>query len=134
MSTLAACWWRWGVISWTPNPSCVRIAQCVLLTTSAPSWCLVGAACPWNRVDFCPAVWSHREMNRNRKPILRHRCLRLLLTLAILVLPASTLVAQMLPAMPASSEQQNRLSRTMQLFVRAFRFEGNHAFTEAELS
>jgi hemolysin activation/secretion protein len=72
-------------------------------------------------------------MNRNKKPIRRHRCLSCLLTLALLVLPAATLVAQILPAMPVTPEKQNRLSVATNLFVQAFRFEGNHAFTDAEL-
>src|SRR5215831_13824436 len=72
-------------------------------------------------------------MNRNKTPIRRDRSLRFLLMLALLVLPAAALVAQILPPMPAAPEKQNRLSIATNLFVRAFRFEGNHAFTEAEL-
>src|SRR6516225_4252221 len=73
-------------------------------------------------------------MNRNRKPVHRHRCLSFLLTLALLVLPAATLVAQILPPLPVIPEKQNRLSVATNLFVRAFRFEVNHALTDVELN
>ena len=57
-----------------------------------------------------------------------------LLVLFVSVFFQSPLNAQVLPPLPPESAKTNRLPTTARLFVRGFQFEGNKAFTTAELT
>jgi len=73
-------------------------------------------------------------MKRNRTP--RHGrffCLRVH-TLLLTVFGSATLVAQVLPPPPVRPDQTNTLPAATRLFVREYQFEGNTAFTAAELA
>ena len=50
------------------------------------------------------------------------------------VLSSAGLDAQVLPPIPAAPDQERQLPTATRLFVRAFEFEGNRAFSDAELS
>ncbi len=71
-------------------------------------------------------------MNRNSKS--RHRGIVFKRLLLSLVMSTAPLGAQILPPLPEKPDMTNKLKTATALFVRSFRFEGNHAFTSAELS
>src|SRR5689334_22733423 len=73
-------------------------------------------------------------MKGNSKPLQRSFLLRRFLTLLSFALSTGFLAAQILPPLPDTLNATNKLPAAAHLFVREFQFEGNHAFTAAELS
>src|SRR5689334_12685011 len=73
-------------------------------------------------------------MNRNRTTPLRRVVDVLSHMVLALLLSCGTLWAQILPPPPARLTESNRLAAATHLFVRGFEFEGNRAFTSAELA
>src|SRR6185369_11136289 len=101
---------------------------------SAVSSSSVVAVCPLRRAVSCQARRQYLSMKRDRTSrkawLLLGRCQALLL----LALVSATLEAHVLPPPPAPPDASKRLSAETHLFVRGFQFEGNHAFTDAELA
>jgi len=54
--------------------------------------------------------------------------------LVALAISSTTLIAQVLPPPPAPPKQANKLPSQIRILVRGFRFEGNQAFSDAELA
>jgi hemolysin activation/secretion protein len=73
-------------------------------------------------------------MNQNRTSLYCRFLLTHWLILLAIDVSTTSLAAQILPPLPAGSSTTNQLPTATSLFVRAFEFEGNHAFTDAELS
>jgi hemolysin activation/secretion protein len=73
-------------------------------------------------------------MKRNRTPSSCGLLPRRQLALLVLALNSATLHAQVLPPPPAPADRAGKLPTETRLFVRGYRFEGNSAFSDAELS
>src|SRR5262245_15516633 len=91
------------------------------------------AVCRWRPADLFRVDGFHVSMKRNRTNKYSACLVQRLRQILPLFLFTAALEAQVLPPPPAVPEQREIAAET-KLLVRAFKFEGNTAFSSAELA